>query len=787
MSGKNHRGAAGLNPNADPFPVGMALPSGTVSGNNFMENNNPENFHMMNPMDVNPGYGMSPQYDGGNYNRGSRYNANYNMNSPLQQGGYHPPYGPPHPNDLPYSNTPNVGRPPMAGSHRHGGNLPMNMNLGGGGYGPTGGGGGGLNMGGLMDRPQPHHLMQGGGYNVGPPQPPQQPGMGGGGGYGGYRGNLAGHPQGGGYAPEMLRNATPSPASAPLPHHRQNQSQAGHPPLTTTNAALRVKEPPKVILVTGFRMTGKTTIAKKVAEFRDYEYVGLRGEDAEDVEVSNGTNSSRFMPLTCILERKKSIKGIVIDDALMRSKYEPYHVNYLLEKAGLHIDILVIITNELSDILKRGFSFESAAQKQAHPESFEFGEKVEEANNSDKGAPIIVLDGTESLEVLANEVIKQLVEVEARGLPSLRLPKIEFIRKSTLVTDPNLVESVLAAEIDALELKTLPYGFPYSEPNYLLGYLEFVRNALLFKSYLVVPWIWGDKVSLIGYDDKVYIHLPSYKIIFLMQEVPAALQDLLARLKEEQSQKDDKPSTAKTCLFSLEATMLDNIIYISDLMVMGKHLGSKMLLPNRIELLNESLGKLPADGTLRLLEYFPVNKISKCMEKYANVARGILFVNPDGMAAGSYESRNFIYPCEDKKTVKIRIWGGHLEENGMWCFDAYARDSEGEVRVTNADNVQIPVYIPDAQVGEFTINDGNIIECVLEQKPPSPTPKGGKKGSKSNPTSYFVFQKRCNWQVGPTTLYYQSAFVAKPMWASSSFLETCSAIPYKSVCLPAQG
>ncbi|CCW70623.1 unnamed protein product [Phytomonas sp. Hart1] len=756
MSGKNHRVTAGLNPDADPFPVEMSIASGAVSSTSYLDANNPDNFHMMNPMEVSPVYGIGPQYDSGGYPRGGRFNPNYAMNPPIQGGGggaYHGSYGQP---------------------HRHGG-LGMNMEMGNNNYGP--GGGGNLGMGGMMDRPGPPHLMSGGGGNYGNMGPPQTRI------YGGYRGNVTLPPQAAGYAPEMMRNSTPSPRHlrAPPP----SPAAAPHPP--PANAAPRVKETPKVILVAGFRKTGKTTIAKELAKGRLFEYVSLRGEDVEDCDVANWVNSSRFAPLNRVLERKKSIKGIVIDDALMRNKYEPYHVNYLLEKAGLHIDILVIITNELSDLLKRGVAFKSAAQKQAHPESFEFGEKVEEANTNEKGAPIVVVDGTESLEVLTTEVLKQVAEMEARGLPPLRLPKVEFIPKSTLVMNPSLVESVLEAEINALDLKTLMYGFPYSEPNYLMGYLEFVRNVLLFKSYLVVPWIWGNKISLIGYEDEVYINLPSYKIIFLMQNVPTVLKDLMTHIKEELSQEEDKSSTAKVCLFSLEATMLDDIIYISDIMMMGKHKGNKMLLPDRVALLKESLGELPEDGAVRLLEYFPVNEITKCMEKYADVARGILFVNPDGMATGCYESRNFIYPCGSKKTVKIRIWGGHLEENGMWCFDAYARENEREVRVTNSDNVPIPVYISDAQVGEFTINDGNIIECVLELKPPSPPPKGGKKGNKAHSTSYFVFQRRCNWQVEPTTLYYQSAFVGKSTWATSSFLETCSSIPYKPACLTAQG
>lgn len=200
---------------------------------------------------------------------------------------------------------------------------------------------------------------------------------------------------------------------------------------------------------------------------------------------------------------------------------------------------------------------------------------------------------------------------------------------------------------------------------------------------------------------------------------------------------------------------------------------------------------------VRLLQHYPVHDVMKCITAYKKVARGLLFTNPDGMQAGNYDSRNFIYPDEDRKTVQIRIWHGCCDDKGMWTFDAYARENDEEVQIHHTDGSVIPVHISDKQVNEFSINDGNIVECILESAAPPTQQAGqqqqahkGKKGgaaaatARGSATPRFVFQRRCFWQATPTTLYYQSAFSSPPTWPTRLFTEACAAIKHEEVTGP---
>lgn len=321
-----------------------------------------------------------------------------------------------------------------------------------------------------------------------------------------------------------------------------------------TTAAVQ-PEPPKVILVTGYKGTGKTAVAKALAKSRRYEYISLKAgakggeeeqeEDGDDVasRSSGGGNNQadedgetvpvsltqRLAPLTRLLQRhrqQRPITGMVIDDALLRNRYEAHYVHHLLHEAGLELNVLVMVTMDLSDLEKRGVDFSDKADMHAHPESFEFGQEVEEASGSAAEA-IVVVDGNAAVEQVVAEAEQQVSEAEQRGLPGLRLPHVEFMPGCPLVTDPSVVEEVLMAETRALSLGEDGYDFPYVEPNFMLDYVQFVRHALLFKSYLVKPWIWGDKVSVIGYGPSVYIHLPAYRILFEMADPPEPLRVLL--------------------------------------------------------------------------------------------------------------------------------------------------------------------------------------------------------------------------------------------------------------------
>lgn len=101
--------------------------------------------------------------------------------------------------------------------------------------------------------------------------------------------------------------------------------------------------------------------------------------------------------------------------------------------------------------------------------------------------------------------------------------------------------------------------------------------------------------------------------------------------------------------------MHNDLIYISDMMYLDETYGKVTPLSDRITRMQEIFDSLPPKASFRLLQYYPVNKIKECMEAYKDVARGVLFINPDGMLVGNFDSRTFTYANEEQKTVQIRL------------------------------------------------------------------------------------------------------------------------------------
>ncbi|EPY18668.1 hypothetical protein STCU_09822 [Strigomonas culicis] len=426
---------------------------------------------------------------------------------------------------------------------------------------------------------------------------------------------------------------------------------------------------------------------------------------------------------------------------------------------------------------------------------------MESENSTPPGPPIAVMDGSQPLKAVIESAISQVRDVISKNLPPLKMPAVNFIPNCPLVEDHKLAKEIIEAEMASLDIDKNNFGFPYVEPNYVLDYVVFVRRALLFEEYMLVPWVWGDKVSLLAYDENVYVHLPSYELLFHLQEVPAPVQELIQQLKAEMATKDSAAhneeeegaaappppaAQAPSILFSLEATMLDGVLYISDMMRIGKCLGAHTTLQNRISKMQAALSQLPGPngpGPLRCLRFYPVSQIRDCLRENP-FARGALFINPDGMKSGQYDSRNYIYPCADVQTAQIRLWNGHMEDNGDWVFEALARNGDTEVPLNTmrGDEQQISVYIPDDVVSTYTINDGNIIECSLKEESGATTTagKGGnvnaKKMNKGPSTTTFAFEKRCTWKTSTSTDYHQYAFIYPMAWSLDSFYQACESV-----------
>lgn len=554
-------------------------------------------------------------------------------------------------------------------------------------------------------------------------------------------------------AQRQYQNSSP-PASAPTPM------------VPTTPVPSYAAKPvqPKVVLIVGYKQSGKTSIAKEIARREQFEYVSLleHVSEAEQEEDLESSAKARMKPLRAILEKKGTFKGLVLDDAIITNRFEALYISHYVKMAGLQLDAMVAVMPDLITLTKRGVDFEAPMCKVAHPESFEFAYHLE-------GPSVVAVTDDLPLKTLVDRVAGEVSAVLREGHPPLELQVENFMPNCPMVTDLDMVEEILDAELSTL-VAELPFSFTYSEPNYVLQYLQFVSIALQLQHYLITPWIYGDKVSLIGYKDKVYIHLTSYNLVFQLTDIPAAVEELMTKLTAEAAEEAKNAEDAPKVLFSVEATMLDDILYISDMMVIGKQLGSEMLLHDRVKLLEECFGKLPVDGPIRLLEHFPVSEIKTCLEKYEQESRGVLFVNPDGLECGRYDSRNYIYPTEEKKTVRIRVWEGQVTD-GSWMFKGYVRNEDEEVLAVASGprKDHLPVVIPDSAVSEYVINDGNIIECVLE--------KSTSKGKAKDKGSVLSFRRRSKWGITPITQYFQWAFVEPPRWPTDSFFDACSTIP----------
>ncbi|KAG5470539.1 hypothetical protein LSCM1_01783 [Leishmania martiniquensis] len=780
-----------LNPNAPSFPISKYQSSPTHSKQGYNNGGGPGGAMQSER------YSGGMMYDNSNYHQGGGgYGpGSGNLAGGYGQGGGFMGNGP----QQGYSSGPRMGRnnrqPSMPNNQYQG----LNGMVGGSGSGGGSSGGGSGMLGNYCGIPATYQQVGGmemnGGYDQQPPQqqipvqprmhnmPPNSMGM---------NNNMMG---GGGRIPYNSNQRSPMPSMHPNMNPQGNiglGAVSAQPSLPMAAPAPPVPRPlsvppptavqphvtkntPRAVMVVGYKRTGKTSVAQSIAKKEGFEYVSLKSpsqpaasqvaggekeEEAEEAEEEEMSPLERLAPLRSALERKATMRGIVIDDAFSTNKYQAHYVVHYLVKAGLQLDVVVALVPELALLVDRGVSFARAHAKTMHPEAFEF------ASNLDPER-VIAIDESFKAEELAEKAAADVSVLLKKSDASITLEQEYFIPDCPMVTDVERVEQILEAERRAVK-RPLPYTFTYSEPNYVLDYVQFVQSAAKLQHYLVTPWIWGDKVSLIGYDTGVYVHLTSYNLLFQLNDVPVVMQELVKKLRGEVEASAAEDPACRV-LFCVEASMLDDVIYISDMMIIGKQHGSEMLLHDRVKLLSESFGKLPKSGPVRLLEHYPVCGIKTCLEAYKDVSRGAIFVNPDGIEYGRYDVRNFVYPSEAKKTVRLRVWAGSMTD-GMWTFDGYVREYEDEVlatsRTTGAN--KLPVMISDANVDTHMINDGNIIECVME--------KTATKGKSRDKNAVLTFCRRCKWEVTPITQFYMWAFADPPQWSTESFLDACSTI-----------
>ncbi|KPA84675.1 hypothetical protein ABB37_01185 [Leptomonas pyrrhocoris] len=797
-----------LNPNAPSFPVGNYQQPNMNNNNSQGYGSNaggggsggmmPNDSYGGGPMmyENNNAYGPGGMGGGGRgYNAGGNYGANNQGGNYGPSGGNYMNGNQPHGG---FSPNPRMGRPgPSRGPGPHNQYHAPNSNMMGGGNMRQGNyrgpamypGNGSMDMNNNYDQPppqqQPQHLqmsmpqqphpmrssnnmgmnnnMMGSGGGPRMPPPPQQYGV-----------NSNNNPRGpmpgmgpvmGNQSGVVSRNPSAPPPPMPAP---PTPPAVVAPAVTPAVAApsYLTKTTPRVVMVVGYKQTGKTTVARAIAAKEGFEYVSLKGPRDEgsgekNEEVKEAAPLERLAALRAVLEEKSARKGLVLDDAFTTNRFHAHYVLHYLARAGLQLDAVVALLPELSLLVKRGVTFDTIGDKTAHPEAFEF------ASSLDQSSVVAIVDDMSVKEVVA-KATEEVSALLRTNPPAVTLEEVFFVPSCPLVTDPERVEEILEAERSTIK-RDLPYNFSYSEPNFVVDYVQFVQSAAKLPHYLVTPWMWGDKVSLIGHDTGVFVHLTSYNILFQWNNVPTALQELVKKLKSEAVAAATPDAPADPLLFSVEASMLNDVFYISDMVVLGKRKGGEMILHDRVKLLHECFGKLPSTGVVRLLEHFNVSNIKDCLEAYKDISRGAIFVNPDGIEYGSYDVYNFVYPCETRKTVRLRIWDGRVTDD-TWNFDCYVRECKVEVPATSRSTGtnSLPVVIGDGDVEENVINDGNIVECVMERV--------AAKGKSKEKSAVLNFCRRCKWEVAPITQFYMWAFADPPRWSTESFLDACSTI-----------
>ncbi|KPI90826.1 hypothetical protein ABL78_0059 [Leptomonas seymouri] len=788
-----------LNPNAPSFPGGNFQQQNMNSNNQGYANSAGGGSGGMMPND---GYSGGPMmYDNnGSYGQGAMggggrgYNAGGGYGGGNQGGGYGPSGGnymngnPPQGGFPP---NPRMGRPnPSRGPVQHGQYQNPNSNMMGGGNmrqsnyrsGPAmyhGSGPVDVNNNGYDQPPQQQQHQQH--MQMPPHQQPQMMrpnNM-------GMNNNLMG--VGRVPMPQQYGDGGNSHVRSPMPSmgsvmSNQSGMASGHssapPPPMPASATLPVVAPavaapsyptkitPRVVMVVGYKQTGKTSVAKAIAEKEGFEYVSLKGprgegSSDEDEELKEAAPMERLAALRAVLENTSTLRGIVLDDAFTTNRFHAHYVVHYLTKAGLQLDAVVALLPELSLLTKRGVTFDTISDKTAHPEAFEFASSLDQSS-------VVAIVEEMSLEGVVAKATKDVSTLLKTNPPPLSLGEVCFVPNCPLVTDVERVEEILEAERSAIK-HDLPYNFSYSEPNFVVDYVQFVQSAAKLQYYLVTPWMWGDKVSLICYDSSVFVHLTSYNILFQLKNLPTALQELVKKLKNEADALATADTPANPLFFSVEASMLNDVFYISDMVILGKQKGGEMILHDRVKLLHECFGKLPSTGIVRLLEHYNVSDIKDCLEAYKDISRGAIFVNPDGIEYGSYDIRNFVYPSETKKKVRLRIWDGHMTDE-TWSFDCYVREYEDEVLATSRSTGTnpLPVVISDSDVEDSVINDGNIVECIMERV--------AAKGKSKEKNGVLNFCRRCKWEVAPITQFYMWAFADPPRWSTESFLDACSTI-----------
>ncbi|RNF02575.1 uncharacterized protein Tco025E_08358 [Trypanosoma conorhini] len=519
-------------------------------------------------------------------------------------------------------------------------------------------------------------------------------------------------------------------------------------PMQTVSAPSYKKSRPVVVVVFGYRRVGKTSVAKRISEVRNYRYISLKYRE-EGTAVSP---TDYVAPLADLLARKNTFEGIVIDDIVVRNKFEPYYVHSLLQKHGLKFDVVVVLDNDLDNTKLRGVDYDDPLQRQLHPESYEF------CASYLQGEPTLVVECREkALDEVVADALRQLGDVNYAKDSTISLKQVELMPNCPMEVNPTLVAAILEAQTQQLNLGETA-SFPFSEPNFLLEYAVFARHAYALRSYLITPWMQGDKVSLIGYQGTVYIHLPTYNIVFRFVDAPSTLAQMAKGTVD-----------SNEVGFIFEATFARDKLYISDLLMMGDQKGSDMLVSERVELLRQKLTDMDS-RTVELLPWYPVQSMEAC-ESENPEAGGVLFVNPDGVLLGGYDSRNFLYPLQRKKSVELRIWNGNFVGDS-WTFDAFCEEVGSENLVEG-----VPVQVSDTEVTNHCINDGNILECVRQDyhAGPNKTRRGAKR---------FVFQGRCQWKIRPTTMYKQEVFVSDAKWPFERMSQACASIKHVPATRP---
>lgn len=583
----------------------------------------------------------------------------------------------------------------------------------------------------------------------------------------------------------------PMPSPMPMPqhlapaHHLQHHHHPVHVPLPVPDRSVMSQKaapapllPTVIAVFSAGQLEGvKTQLCAYIAEQKKYRLIQL----AEKVDENNNVTASRFSSLESMLEgalrEAPAIAGFVLEDCACLSKHEIFLVDDTLQRLKLRFEGAVYLSVPLAT------SLDSIEDRVKHPVGFEICCKY-------LGERVSVLEPKDD-ESMAS-LFSQIEESRFRQLSTLSAP-LEFPEEELLckgcVLERNIRVVCSIQESLAKLLNIELYTPPYVTPARILEYSYFTRRAHQLRSYQATFNVDGERLCIVGTRRHVYLAMGATGMFFRLDDdiVPRCLKHLITEVSDE-----DRIAFVFSATYtpldpassSAFAIFINDVLYVED----GTPRSSlDMYLAERLEYLRTLFADDDNKHPFVIQPYFKVNEIENWIDKSRSfVSNGLVLIHPGFATPGNYDRQNYVWMQPDRKNVEVRLWNGMskiVNATEYWFFDAFVIESDG-----SNGKLQYQVVIPDNEVTENCLNDGNVVECslVVETSAGAPPSKAKKTIAASIPTSRLQFVRRKPFALHPTSRVFADAILkGEPQWQKESLVRATKALPYLELKKPA--